>query len=157
MFKFKQNILKKCIIRPKLNKMSYFNDRLKSFSYAFKGIQVLFNTQANAQIHLLASSIIALWGYYLGLTKWEWCCIVICIAIVILAEAMNTALEFLTDLVSPEFDPLAGKVKDVAAGAVLLAVLICGIVWGIIFLPKLGIFIRFTFIQTYPQHISTYK
>jgi diacylglycerol kinase (ATP) len=58
--------------------------------------------------------------------------------LVLLAEGMNTAVEMVVDLVSSEIHPLAGKAKDVAAGAVLLSVLVCGGVWGIICLPKLG-------------------
>ncbi len=116
---------------------SYLIARIKSFGYAGKGILVLFRTQANAQIHLLAIVLISALGVYLKLAALEWCVIAICIAIVLLAEALNTALEFLVDLVSPEYNPLAGKVKDVAAGGVLLSVIGCGVAWGIIYIPKL--------------------
>ena len=91
----------------------------------------------NAQIHALAAAVITALGLYLELHPLEWCIIIVCMAIVLLAEAINTALELLVDLVSPDYHPLAGKVKDVAAGAVLLSVLLCGVVWGIIYLPKL--------------------
>ena len=117
--------------------MNYLKARLLSFKYAFRGISLIFSTQANAQIHLLAVAVISGMGFWLGLDKTEWCLIVICYAMVLLAEGMNTALEFLTDLASPEQHPLAGKAKDAAAGAVLLTVIICGVVWAIIFLPKL--------------------
>jgi len=116
---------------------SYLQKRIKSFGYAFKGIATLFKSEANAQIHVLALVVISLMGFWLGLSALEWCAILICMALVLCAEAMNTALEALTDLVSPDPHPLAGKAKDVAAGAVLLSVIFCGIVWGIIFLPKL--------------------
>jgi len=115
----------------------YFIKRIKSFEYAFKGITTLFVTQPNAQIHLLAVIVIVSMGIYLGLEPWEWCAIIICIAMVLVSEAINTAIEFLTDLASPDYHPLAGKAKDVAAAAVLMSVIICGIVWGIIYLPKL--------------------
>jgi diacylglycerol kinase (ATP) len=120
------------------HRMSYFNKRLRSFGYAFKGIAYLFRTQANAQIHLLAVLVICGWGAWLGLAPWEWCAILICMALVITAEAINTAIEATIDRISTEKHPLAGRAKDVAAGAVLLSVIFCGIVWGIIFLPKLG-------------------
>jgi diacylglycerol kinase (ATP) len=58
--------------------------------------------------------------------------------LVLTAEGLNTALEFLTDLVSPEYQPLAEKAKDVAAGAVLVASLAAGVIGAIIFLPKLA-------------------
>lgn len=113
--------------------------RARSFGYAFKGIGILFRTQVNAQIHLLAALVITVMGFWLKLTPWEWCVIVVCMAMVLLAEALNTAVEFLVDLVSPDYHPLAGKVKDVAAGAVLISVMVCGIAWGIIYIPKLFI------------------
>lgn len=116
---------------------TYLKKRLKSFVYAFKGIGILFKTQPNAQIHLLGVLVITVLGFALGLSRTEWCLIIICIALVLLAEAINTALEFLTDLTSPDIHPLAEKTKDVAAGGVLLSVIICGIVWGIIYIPKL--------------------
>lgn len=115
----------------------YLYQRLRSFLYAFRGISVFFRTQANAQIHLLAVVVITALGLWLSLNTTEWCLIVLCMALVLLAEGLNTALEFLTDLASPEIHPLAAKVKDVAAGSVLLSVLLCGIVWSLIFIPKL--------------------
>lgn len=116
---------------------SYLQKRIKSFGYAFKGIATLFKTEAHAQVHLVALIVISLMGFWLSLNPTEWCLILICIALVLCAEAINTALEALTDLVSPDPHPLAGKAKDIAAGAVLLSVIFCGVVWGIIFLPKL--------------------
>ncbi len=115
----------------------YLYKRMKSFEYAFKGIATLFTTQPNAQIHLVAVIVIVIMGVVVGLDDWEWCSIILCIALVLVSEALNTALEFLTDLTSPDYHPLAGKAKDVAAGAVLISVIICGVVWGIIFIPKL--------------------
>ena len=117
--------------------MQYFHKRIKSFEYAFKGIRELFVSQPNAQIHLVAMGVIIAIGGSLGISSLEWCLILICMALVLVAEGLNTALEFLTDLASPDFHPLAGKAKDVAAGSVLLAVILCGIVWGIIFIPKI--------------------
>ncbi|MCI4666710.1 MAG: diacylglycerol kinase family protein [Bacteroidia bacterium] len=119
--------------------LSFIKARLKSFGYAFKGIWTLISSQTNAKIHLLAVVVITALGFYLNLSPTEWCLIILCMALVLMAEAINTAIEFLVDLVSPDYHPLAGKAKDVAAGAVLLSVLICGLVWGIIFLPKIWV------------------
>ncbi|MFK7922521.1 MAG: diacylglycerol kinase family protein [Bacteroidia bacterium] len=115
----------------------YFKARIRSFGYAFKGIATFFSTQAHAKVHLLAIVLISALGWALSLDANEWVQIILCMALVIVTEAINTALEFLVDLVSPEYHPLAGKVKDVAAGAVLLAVIFSAIVWGIIFIPKI--------------------
>ncbi len=115
----------------------YLVRRAKSFTFAFRGIGVLFATQANARIHLVAMLLIVVLGASLDISATEWCFIFLCIGLVLAAEALNSALEFLTDLASPDFHPLAQKAKDLAAGAVLLSVIFSGIVWGIIHVPKL--------------------
>ena len=78
-------------------------------------------SQHNAWIHAAATVVVVIAGVYLGLTRVEWCLIILAIISVWTAEALNTAFEFLTDVASPEFHPLAAKAKDVAAGAVLIA------------------------------------
>lgn len=109
--------------------------RIDSFRYAFQGLADLFRTQPNARIHLLATAVALALGWYFEVSRMEWVAIIICIALVLAMEAVNTALEYLTDLVSPEFNPLAGKVKDVAAAAVLLAAIGAVIVGLKIFVP----------------------
>ena len=94
---------------------------MKSFKHAFHGIFTLFKSQKNARIHALASVIVCMLGFYFGLTKTEWCLIVIAVAAVWIAEAFNTALEFLADAASAEYHPLIGKAKNLAAAAVLLS------------------------------------
>lgn len=120
---------------PKIN--FSISARAKSFTYAFAGIGHFFKTQHNAWIHLVACSLTLIFGVMCQLNATEWCIIIFCNAIVFTAEMLNTAIEWLTDLVSPEFNPLAGKVKDVAAGAVLISATGAAIVGLIIFLPKL--------------------
>lgn len=111
--------------------------RLASFKYAFKGIANLFQTQANAQIHLIAATFAIALGIYLKLSFEEWAILSITIFAVLAAEAFNTAIEYLTDLVSPDFHPLAGKTKDVAAAGVLLTAIGAIFVAIFIFLPKI--------------------
>lgn len=98
-----------------------FTGRIRSFGYAIRGIVVMLQSQQNAWIH--AASTIAVFGAgtFFGLSRFEWCWLVLAIVAVWTAEALNTALEFLTDVASPEFHPIAGHAKDVAAGAVLIA------------------------------------
>lgn len=110
---------------------------VNSFRNAFRGIALLFREELHARIHALAVVCIVILGFWLGLAAWEWCAILICMGVVFGLEAVNTAVERLSDRVSTEHHPLAGKAKDVAAGAVLIAVLFFAVVWGIIFLPKL--------------------
>jgi diacylglycerol kinase len=112
-------------------------ERIKSFGYAFKGIATLFSSQPNARIHAVALAIAVSFGFYFKIDKMEWLAIALIAALVLSAEAMNTAIEFVVDLVSPDYHPLAGKAKDVAAAAVLLAAFGAVIMGLIIFLPKI--------------------
>lgn len=117
--------------------MSILKKRIDSFRFAFKGLADLFISQPNARIHGVATIIALILGVILGLSKTEWCLIVLCIFSVLAAEAFNTALEYLTDLVSPEYHELAGKTKDVAAAGVLLTAFGALIIGTIIYLPKI--------------------
>ncbi len=109
--------------------------RISSFQYAFQGLSELFRSQPNARIHLLATCIVVALGCWFRISRMEWVALTICITLVLVLEAVNTALEYLTDLVSPEFHPLAGKVKDVAAAAVLLAAIGAATVGLLVFVP----------------------
>ena len=111
--------------------------RLKSFSYAFAGIKDLFKTQPNAQIHLFVALCVLIAGFFFNISTIEWCILSLTMALVLSAEGFNTAIEYLTDLVSPDHHPLAGKTKDVAAGAVLISAIAAVIVGLLIFLPKM--------------------
>ena len=95
-------------------------------------------TQHNARIHLVSSAIVAIVGYGLHITANEWCWLIIAIASVWTAEALNTSIEFLCDIVSPDFHPLVEKSKDVAAGAVLCSAICSAAIGFIILGPKLG-------------------
>ena len=113
-----------------------FKDRIKSFSYALQGIKTFFQTQHNAWIHALAGICVIVLGIVFKLTIPEWCWLIFAIGLVFITEMLNTAIEFLTDLVSPEYHPLAKKVKDVAAGAVLFASIVALFIGTIIFFSK---------------------
>ena len=102
----------------------YLQARIRSFSYAFKGLRVLLLTQPHAQLHALATVAVLIAGKILHLRRWEWVAILLCIGMVWMAEALNTALEFLADEVSLEKRERIGKAKDVAAGGVLITALI---------------------------------
>ncbi len=116
--------------------------RIKSFSYAFKGILTLFRTQPNAWIHLTALAVALGVGIFFNLNTTEWCLIALTSAAVLAAEAMNTAIEFIVDLVSPQYNDLAGKAKDVAASAVLITAFGALAVGFLVFFPKIVKFIH---------------
>lgn len=91
----------------------------------------------NFKIHLAAILAVGFTGWYVHLSPAEWTSIVMAIGLVLVAELLNTAVELLVDLVSPGFNAQAGKVKDIAAGAVLVAAILSVVVGAIIFIPKL--------------------
>ena len=98
--------------------------RLQSFRYAARGVRLMLRSQHNAWLHAVASCGVLIVGGLCVLSAREWCWIVLAIMSVWTAEALNTALECLADVASPEFHPLVGRAKDVAAGGVLISA--CG-------------------------------
>jgi diacylglycerol kinase (ATP) len=105
--------------------------RSRSFVYAARGIRTLLVSQHNAWIHAAATLAVALAGVTLHVGRLDWLVLVLATVSVWTAESLNTALEFLCDVASPEFHPLVEKAKDVAAGAVLFSALgaaVCGVV-----------------------------
>jgi diacylglycerol kinase len=109
---------------------------LKSFVYAFNGIVYAAKTQSSFRIELFATICVVLLGWFAGLTASEWLWISLAIALVLMLELLNTALEVFVDLVSPEQHPKAGAIKDVASAAVLVAAFFSLIVAAFIFIPK---------------------
>ncbi|MBR3121366.1 MAG: diacylglycerol kinase family protein [Oceanobacillus sp.] len=107
------------------------------FSYAWNGIKEIAQTERNFRIHLLATLLTITAGFLFKLTMVEWAIIVLTIGLVLMAEVTNTAIEKLIDYLRPEIHPAAKIIKDVAAGAVLIAAIIAAVIGLLIFLPKL--------------------
>lgn len=95
--------------------------RIESFRCAARGVRLMLRSQHNAWLHAVASCCVLVVGGLCVLTGTEWCWIILAIMAVWTAEALNTALELLADVASPEFHPLVGYAKDVAAGGVLIS------------------------------------
>lgn len=114
-----------------------FRKRLKSFVYAFRGIGLLVRNEHNARIHLVAAATAVTAGFLLKITAVEWTIIVLVIGTVLAAEAFNSALEALCDLVSPGYHESVKKAKDLAAGAVLVVAIAAAVIGSVIFLPRL--------------------
>jgi diacylglycerol kinase (ATP) len=110
---------------------------VRSFGYAFKGVRYAYSTQLNFRIHAAATVLAVALGVALNISEVEWLWIAIAITLVIITEMINTALEILTDMVSPEYNPKAGHVKDISAGCVVIAAAFALIAGAVIFLPKL--------------------
>jgi diacylglycerol kinase len=110
---------------------------IKSFGYALKGLYLALKEQQNMRIHAVAIAVVTVAGVFFELSAIEWSLIALTMGSVITAEMMNTAIEMLVDLVSPQQNKQAGKVKDIAAGGVLLAAIIATIVAVYIFGNKI--------------------
>lgn len=111
--------------------------RIRSIGYAAQGIATLLRTEPNARLHLGATLAVVATGLWLHVAAVDWRWLGLAVALVWMAEALNTAIEGLCDLVHPGFHPQIKRIKDVAAGGVLIAAL--GAVWigGSVFLPYL--------------------
>ena len=114
-----------------------YKKQLRSFRYAWQGIRCCVGREQNLSFHLITTVLVIGAGFAFGITRSEWTAICICIGMVTAAELFNTAIERLVDLVSPRRHPLAGQVKDIAAGAVLVCALAAIAVGLIIFVPYL--------------------
>ncbi len=109
---------------------------LNSFRHAFNGLVYTFSTQLNFKIHCVSAILVAILGLYVNLTFIEWIWIAIAIALVMVVELINTAIEILVDLISPQKQAKAGAIKDVAAAAVLVSALMALTIGLFIFVPK---------------------
>ena len=111
--------------------------RILSFKFAFRGFVHLFKEEHNAWIHALAALVAIVMGTIFKVSVTEWIAIVFAIAIVFLSELINSSIENIVDLLHPEKDPRAGKIKDLAAAAVLIASIAALVIGILIFLPKI--------------------
>ena len=116
----------------------------KSIGVAFDGIIDLVKSENNAKIHLVSTIVVIIVGLKLQFLAIEWLWISLAIAGVWVAELINTAIEKLADLVSPEINPIAKKVKDYAAGAVLVMAIWAIFVFCLISLPHLWMWLAFS-------------
>lgn len=112
-------------------------DRIKSFKYAFNGLRLFIIHDHNGRVHLFAAIIAIGLSFYLKISHFEWIAILSVISAVFVAEILNSAIEKLADVVSPDYHPKIKVVKDLAAAAVLVATFLAIIVGFIVFVPKL--------------------
>ena len=110
--------------------------RKNRFSHAFRGLYVFYKSTRNLKIHLCFMVLVIILGCYFSIAIFEWLSLFLAIGLVLVSEALNTAIEIDIDLTSPEYHPYARDTKDVAAGGVLIACFCAAIVGLIIFMPK---------------------
>lgn len=111
--------------------------RLKSFTYAFAGLKVLFSEEHNSRIHLFATVCAIAVGIGLKISLLEWVAVAFAIGLVFSGEIFNSAVEDLSDVVCPERDERIRKVKDLAAAAVLVNAITAFVIGLLVFLPKI--------------------
>ncbi len=111
--------------------------RIRSFSNAFRGLGLFFKQEHNARIHAVVAVITVVSGLLVGLSRIEWIAVFFAIGMVIATEAMNTTVEYLCDFVCPEYNDTIKKIKDLAAGAVLICAIAAVIIGCIVFIPHL--------------------
>lgn len=116
---------------------SEFKKRLYSFKYAARGIQEMFSNHANFKIQLFFTCLAIILGLVFKISQIEWIVLLLCVGIVLSLETINSSIENVVDFVSPDFHPIAGKIKDLAAAAVLIFSLISLIIGLIIFVPHI--------------------
>ena len=109
--------------------------RAKSFVHAGRGVIIFFKSTPNAWIHALVFIGVITAGFYFSISRVEWLMLILTSAMVLAAEAFNTAFEVDIDLTSPQFHPYARDTKDIAAGAVLITSLAAAVIGLIIFAP----------------------
>ena len=113
----------------------WFKTRLQSFQYAFTGLKTVLKTEPNARLHLLAATLVIIMGLFFQIEQGDWIALTLTVAIVWFAETINTAFEYLCDVVSPEKREAVKHAKDIAAGAVLITAIAAVVVGFLVFVP----------------------
>lgn len=115
----------------------FTKERIKSVGYALKGAWILLSSEGSIQVQFVIALLVTGAGWYFDISAIEWMFQLLAIGMVMGLEGVNTAVEQLSDYVQPDTDPRIGKLKDVSAGAVLLASVIACIIGGIIYVPRI--------------------
>ena len=116
----------------------WLRSRLASFGYALAGLRILVATQPHARFHAAATLAVLAAGWFFDVSRLEWAVLGLAVGAVWSAEALNTALEWLVDLVHPTWAPTAGRIKDVAAAGVLVVAIASASVGVLVFWPYLA-------------------
>lgn len=117
--------------------MGVNHSTVKSFSFAFSGIKEAIKKEPNLKIHLTLAVIVLVAAYFLNFSPNEWLILTFTVALVIIFELLNTALESVINLVSPEVKPEARVAKDISAAMVLVAAILAVFVGALLFVPKI--------------------
>ena len=108
------------------------------FGYVFNGIWTPFRDERHMQFPFFVAIADIAVGFFFNISALDWCAVCFCIALVFTTEVINTAFENLCDLVIQEKHPIVKKIKDMAAGDVLICAIVSVVVECIIFIPKIA-------------------
>ena len=114
----------------------FFRGRIRAFTFAWAGIRNLWLKEKNTRVYLIFTAAVIIAGFVFTVSITEWCILIMLMAAVWCAEALNAAIERNVDLVTAEKKPLAKEAKDLAAGAVLILAIASAVIGLMIFLPK---------------------
>ena len=120
-------------------KDSFIRGRLRSLKFAFKGAWLLLTTEDSIKAQVFMAIIVTIMGFFFDISNVEWMLQFLAIGIVLVAEALNTAVEKMADFVHPDFHIKIGFIKDIAAGAPTFAGIISLILAGFIYIPKINL------------------
>ncbi|HLA08707.1 MAG TPA: diacylglycerol kinase family protein [Anaerolineales bacterium] len=124
---------------------TFIISRINAIGHAFRGWWHVLKTQHNAWVHSMVATVVIALGFWLEIPPRDWAVIMLTIAMVFMAEFINTAIEAMVDLASPQKHPLAKVGKDVGAGAVLVAALAAVLIGLLILGPPLWLKVSMLF------------
>lgn len=118
-------------------KESFLVNRLKSVKYAFKGAFLLITTENSIKVQFCIGILMTILGFYYQISTTEWILQILCIALILALEGVNTAIEEIADFIHPEHHTKIGLIKDLAAGAVFIFAIAASIIGCLIYIPKI--------------------
>jgi len=119
------------------SKKGFIRGRLKAITYALKGVRILFSSEDSIKAQFFIGLFVTILGFVFNISIMEWMIQILVIGLVLVAEALNTAIEKIADFIHPDYDENIGIIKDIAAGAPAIAAIVSIIIGCIIYIPKI--------------------
>lgn len=118
------------------NESNFILNRIKAFKYAAKGFWILITSEKSIITQVIIAIIMTIIGFIMNISATEWMFQIFAIALILVAESLNTGIEKLADFVHPDFHKEIGRIKDISAGASFFAAIFAVIIGLIIYIPK---------------------
>ncbi|MDV7188070.1 diacylglycerol kinase family protein [Lutibacter sp. TH_r2] len=116
--------------------IDFLINRIRAFKFAFKGFWILITTENSIIAQVIIGSIVTIFGFIMNISATEWMFQTLAIALILVAESLNTGIEKLADFVHPDYHKQIGRIKDISAGAAFFAAIFAVIIGLIIYIPK---------------------